>query len=149
MTGYTVTGSLPGGGPNGRPIRPYYWNDHGTAAREAEIGAQVAALRARAAAQAGLDICEAVERPGAEWQRELTDLTHPAITADTHIRPPDTHIRPPAYVPYGVNGRRRFWYVMPPALAAALAQPPPAPKTARRCRRCGYLTTRCTCRRRP
>ena len=61
----------------------------------------------------------------------------PVIIQGRVVRPPITP-----------HGRRAAWYVTPAALAARLAPPrvPPAPKTPRRCRRCGYLRTRCACR---
>ena len=124
---------------NGLPVLPpYTYRGSGRSLSPAE-----AARRLRV-----LDACEAIEGPSPGWYRELDDEPHPrsALATSREARaavPVVIKARPLPPGPVSVDGQRRFWTMVPPALAARLASPRPALPAAKP--RCGYLTVRCCC----
>ena len=107
---------------NGMPgVRPYVYKGDGTGMTEAEVQERIATARAQIA-----------QRP------------HPALDID-HAMPPFEPFTP------GPEWYRELADGDVPGVAALakVLNPPapevPAPRPAPRCRKCGYLRTRCAC----
>lgn len=153
-------------GRNGLPLsKPYVYNGDGTSMPEAEVRARLAAVRVRLSAPPAVENAPLSAPP--EWHREQRDeAPAPSLATSREARaaalnPPQIiqgevirdvpALAAPAPEPIDwsqVYVHRRAFYVRPPGLDARLAQlrkPAPPPRAPRRCRRCGYLKTRCAC----